>query len=213
MRRTGTGSSCAAQDGTGSMRTVRVTVLPYDRAWADAFEDIRREIEQAAGAWLVGVEHVGSTSVEGMSAKPCIDLDAVIPSYEVFGEVAARLAMIGYEHEGDLGIPGREAFRYQDKPHLMTHHLYVCPQDSAELRRHVMFRDYLRSHPEAAARYSRIKEEAARLTKKMNKAAAELNFEEAAVLRDELKKYKELLDNGIITQEEFDAKKKQLLGL
>ena len=145
------------------MRTVRVSVLPYDRAWADAFEAIRREIEQAAGEWLVGVEHVGSTSVEGMSAKPCIDLDAVIPSYEVFGEVAAQLAMIGYEHEGDLGIPGREAFRYRDKPHLMTHHLYVCPQDSAELHRHVAFRDYLRSHPEAAARYSRIKEEAARL--------------------------------------------------
>ena len=145
------------------MRTVRVNVLPYDRAWANAFEDIRREIEQAAGEWLVGVEHVGSTSVEGMSAKPCIDLDAVIPSYEVFAKVAARLAMIGYEHEGDLGIPGREAFRYRDKPHLMTHHLYVCPQDSAELHRHVAFRDYLRSHPEAAARYSRIKEEAARL--------------------------------------------------
>ena len=54
-------------------------------------------------------------------------------------------------------------FKYTDKPHLMAHHLYVCPQDSAELRRHLAFRDLLRSDPEAAARYSRVKERAAAL--------------------------------------------------
>ena len=145
------------------MRTAKVTVLPYDPAWKDAFESIRREIEAAAGDLILRIEHVGSTSVEGLSAKPCIDLDVVIQDYGVFDAVATKLAAIGYLHEGDLGIPHREAFCYSDKPHLMKHHLYVCPQNSEELHRHVTFRDYLRTHPEAVQKYSAVKETAARL--------------------------------------------------
>ena len=141
----------------------KVIVLPYDRGWKEAFEEIRRDIESACGDLILGVEHVGSTSVEGLSAKPCIDLDVVIRDYGVFPEVVARLAAIGYIHEGDLGIPEREAFRYDHKPHRMKHHLYVCPRDSRELHRHVTFRDFLRNTPEAAAEYGRVKEEGARL--------------------------------------------------
>ena len=145
------------------MKSARVTVLPYDAAWKAEFEKIKNEIEGALGALAVRTEHVGSTSVEGLCAKPCIDLDVVIADYGVFPEAVARLAAIGYVHEGNLGIEGREAFDYTDKPHLCKHHLYVCPMDSPELRRHVVFRDYLRAHPEAAAKYSAVKEEAARL--------------------------------------------------
>lgn len=145
------------------MRTAKVTVLPYDSAWKSAFEAIKKEIEGAAGDLILGIEHVGSTSVEGMSAKPCIDLDVVIRDVSVLEAVIARLAAIGYIHEGDLGIPGREAFKYTDKPHLQTHHLYVCPRDSRELHRHITFREFLKSHPEAVKRYSRVKETAAQL--------------------------------------------------
>ena len=145
------------------MKTKRVIVLPYDETWATAFEDIKAEIEKALGDWIIGVEHVGSTSVAGMSAKPCIDLDVVIRDYSVFDAVRDKLATIGYIHEGDLGIKGREAFKYSDKPHLMTHHLYVCPRDSEELHRHILFRDFLRKNPEAVKKYSRVKETAAKL--------------------------------------------------
>ena len=145
------------------MRTARVIVLPYDRAWKTAFEAIKREIESAVGDLVIGIEHVGSTSVEGLSAKPCIDIDVVIEDYGVFGEVVRRLAEIGYIHESDLGIPDREAFSYSDKPHLMTHHLYVCPRYSRELHRHITFRDFLRSYPEAVKQYGAVKEEGARL--------------------------------------------------
>lgn len=145
------------------MKTRRVIVLPYDGAWKSAFEDIKAEIESALGELIIGIEHVGSTSVEGMSAKPCIDLDVVIEDYSVFDAVVAKLASIGYIHEGDLGIKGREAFKYADKPHLMAHHLYVCPKASEELRRHITFRDYLRSHPDAVKKYSAVKEKAAEL--------------------------------------------------
>ena len=145
------------------MRRKKVIVLPYDPAWKDAFEEIKGEIEAALGDLILGVEHVGSTSVEGLSTKPCIDVDVVIADYSVFAEVVRKLEAIGYSHEGDLGIRDREAFRYSDKPHLLTHHLYVCPGDSRELHRHITFRDFLRSHPEAAKQYGQVKERAAQL--------------------------------------------------
>ncbi len=145
------------------MKTKKVIVERYDCAWQTDFEKIKKEIESAIGDLIICVEHVGSTSVEGMSAKPCIDIDVVIKDSSLLDSVVRGLAAIGYIHEGDLGIKGREAFRYSDKPHLKNHHLYVCPQDSEELRRHITFRDFLRSHPEARERYSRVKEKAAEL--------------------------------------------------
>ena len=145
------------------MRTRKVVVLPYDTAWQSAFEKIKREIDDAIGAFIIAIEHVGSTSVEGMSAKPCIDIDVIIKDYSVFAAVVDGLKAIGYIHEGNLGIKDREAFKYSDKEHLQTHHLYVCPQYSKELHRHITFRDFLRSNPEAVKRYSQIKEKAAEL--------------------------------------------------
>ena len=145
------------------MRTKNVVVLPYDKAWKSDFEAIRNELETAIGDLILGIEHVGSTSVEGLSAKPCIDIDVIIKDYSIFPTVVSRLNSIGYIHEGDLGIKDREAFRYTDKPHLQTHHLYVCPQDSAELHRHLTFRDFLRKNPEAVRTYSSVKEQAAQL--------------------------------------------------
>jgi len=145
------------------MKTKKVIVLPYDAAWESAFEAIKAEIQTALGDLMLGIEHVGSTSVKGMSAKPCIDIDVVIRDYSVFDAVVQKLDAIGYIHEGDLGIQDREAFKYADKPHLMTHHLYVCPRDSEELHRHIVFRDFLRKNPEAVKEYSMVKEKAAAL--------------------------------------------------
>ena len=145
------------------MRTAKVIVLPYDEGWKSAFEEIRKEIEETLGDLIIGVEHVGSTSVVGLSAKPCIDIDVVIRDRSAMDGVIAGLAAMGYIHEGDLGIRDREAFRYTDKPHLQKHHLYVCPRDSEELRRHITFRDFLRSDPEAAREYGAVKERAAQL--------------------------------------------------
>ena len=145
------------------MQTPKVTVVPYDEAWKTDFQRIEAEIRSAIGDLILGIEHVGSTSVAGMSAKPCIDLDVVIADASRLPAVISGLEAIGYIHEGDLGIKGREAFKYTDKPHLQNHHLYVCPRDSEELHRHLTFRDYLKSHPEAVVAYSRVKETAARL--------------------------------------------------
>ena len=145
------------------MRTRKVVVLPYDVAWQSAFEKIKGEIEESIGDLILGIEHVGSTSVEGLSAKPCIDIDVIIKDYSAFAAVVDGLKAIGYIHEGDLGIKDREAFKYSGKEHLQMHHLYVCPQYSKELHRHTTFRDFLRSNPEAVKEYSSVKEKAAEL--------------------------------------------------
>ena len=123
------------------MVTKRVVVLPYDEQWEQAFVHIKDEIQGAFGSLALSIEHVGSTSVRGLSAKPIIDIDVVIKDYSVFDAVVHALEEIGYHHEGDLGITAREAFTYSGKEHLQKHHLYVCPQDSAELRRHIAFRN------------------------------------------------------------------------
>ncbi len=145
------------------MITKHVVVEPYDESWKQNFSDIKAELLDALGELALRIEHVGSTSVPGLSAKPIIDIDIVIKDYSVFDEVVSALGKIGYRHEGNLGIEGREAFKYDGKEHLKPHHLYVCPEDSPELRRHLAFRDYLRSNKKAVSEYSRIKQEGAAL--------------------------------------------------
>ena len=145
------------------MITRHIVVMPYDERWVQDFEAIASEIRDSLGELALAIEHVGSTSVPGLSAKPIIDIDIVIRDYAAFGAVVSALKAVGYHHEGDLGIAGREAFGYEGKSHLQKHHLYVCPQDSPELKRHIAFRNYLRDHPDAAREYSRIKAEGAAL--------------------------------------------------
>ena len=141
------------------MKTKHVTVEDYNPEWKNKFERIKSELLTSLSGKILSIEHVGSTSVEGLAAKPIIDIDVVINNN--FEEVKDALEHIGYTHEGDLGIPGREAFRYENKSHLMVHHLYVCNKDSKELHRHIAFRDYLRQHKEDRDKYSSIKKEMA----------------------------------------------------
>lgn len=141
----------------------RVIVMPYNEEWKKAFSDIKKELDDALGDLALSIEHVGSTSVEGLSAKPIIDIDVVIEDISKLESVIAALEKIGYRYEGDLGVPGREAFKYDGKEHLMKHHLYVCAKEAKELKRHLAFRDYLRTHADAVEAYSKVKEEGARL--------------------------------------------------
>ncbi len=144
------------------MRTKHIEVFPYTARWKQDFENIKQELIAVLGDLAITIEHVGSTSVEGLAAKPIIDIDVVVANKNTRSAIQA-LSSIGYIHEGDLGIAGREAFRYEGKEHLQTHHLYVCPEDSPELRRHLLFRDYLKEHHELAEEYGKVKTEAAKL--------------------------------------------------
>ena len=142
------------------MRTKNVVVEKWNPKWKDEFERIVVSLGKDIIYNSIKIEHVGSTSVEGLSAKPIIDLDIVIEN-DKFEIIKRLLKDKGYEHEGDLGIEGREAFSYSGKEELMTHHLYVCPKDSKELFKHITFRDFLKNNPALASEYSKVKEQAA----------------------------------------------------
>lgn len=144
------------------MRTKRVVVVPYDYKWNDEFQKIKLYLEKTLKNNIIAIEHVGSTSIEGLSAKPIIDIDVVIKNYDNFHKVKSSLESLGYHHEGDLGIKDREAFKYIEKYEFMKHHLYVCPVDSEELKRHITFRDYLKTHKEDREEYSSIKLQASK---------------------------------------------------
>jgi GrpB-like predicted nucleotidyltransferase (UPF0157 family) len=134
-------------------------VEPYNSEWVSWFETLRSFFELKLEPYVLGIEHVGSTSISGMVAKPIIDFDIVIRISD-FLEVRTRLEDIGYVHQGDLGIPEREAFALNNpdlKERLPPHHLYVCDVESKELYRHIAFRNYLREHPEDAAELSELK--------------------------------------------------------
>lgn len=143
------------------MRTI--VVEPYNPKWVEEFEKIKNTIVPVICEDIISIEHVGSTSVAGLWAKPVIDIDVVIDD-EKLPVIIQKLATIGYVYQGDLGVIGREAFGYndEDKPLLMKHHLYVCHKNNAELKRHIALRDFLRMNPEYCERYSSIKIEMAK---------------------------------------------------
>jgi GrpB-like predicted nucleotidyltransferase (UPF0157 family) len=132
-----------------------VIVLEYNPHWPELFQSLRKRIADALGEMAAAIEHVGSTAVPGLAAKPIIDIDVLLVSETMLAAAIDRLARLGYIHRGNLGIPEREAFfaPANDPPH----HLYVCPPCSAEFRSHMAFRDYLRAHPKDAKVYGDLK--------------------------------------------------------
>ena len=130
------------------------------------FESFREVYQVSLGDLAIAIEHVGSTSVPGLAAKPIIDIDVVIQSRDSLPTAVTRLALLGYRHEGDMGVLGREALgpdagdgvpRDGSSRRWPAHHLYVCASDSIELERHLRFRDWLRSNPAVAADYGALK--------------------------------------------------------
>jgi len=145
--------------GEGNMRS-RITVVEYDPDWIKLFEELRNTVLPVLSDIVVTIEHVGSTSVPGLASKPIVDMDVVVPTQTEVQIAIQRLATLGYVHEGDLGIAGREAFI--PPKNLPWHHLYVCTEENAEYKRHILFRDYLRSHPEDSKIYGDLKLELAK---------------------------------------------------
>lgn len=132
-----------------------VIVLDYDPNWRGLFQSLHKRIADALGDLVAAIEHVGSTAVPHLAAKPIIDIDVLLASETMLPAAIDRLASLGYVHQGNLGIPERDAFLAQanDPPH----HLYVCPPCSTEFRRHMAFRDYLRAHPTDTKIYGDLK--------------------------------------------------------
>ncbi|MFK7808567.1 MAG: GrpB family protein [Saprospiraceae bacterium] len=149
----------------------KIVVVDYDPIWKDQFEELKSVLIKSIDRESIEIEHVGSTSILGLKAKPIIDLDIILEDDLLIEKVIEKLSKLGYNHVGDLGITGREAFKKTDTKTPATgtnkewfeHHLYVCRKDSIGLQNHLNFRDYMRNHPEKVKEYGNLKLE---LTKK-----------------------------------------------
>ena len=137
-----------------------VIIEDYDQRWPHLFEMLSSQIAAVLNELAVSIEHVGSTAVPGLAAKPVIDIDVLLRSSPDLPVAIRRLGELGYEHRGNLSVSGREAFRAKDEG--VRHHLYVCPPESREYRRHIAFRNYLREHGADADDYAVLKRELAR---------------------------------------------------
>jgi GrpB-like predicted nucleotidyltransferase (UPF0157 family) len=172
-----------------------VAVVPYDPAWPATFALLRDRIAPVLGEIAAGIEHVGSTAVPGLDAKPVIDIDVVIRHADDLPAAAARLGTLGYTQLGDLGVIGREAFRAPaDQP---RHHLYVCAAGAPALQAHLIVRDALRGDTKLALEYGVLKRDLAERYRDDRDAYTEgKNAFVAAVLRRERARDKRSLRRG-----------------
>jgi len=135
-----------------------VELAPYDPAWPQGFAAERKTLSERFGLAPDAVQHVGSTAVPGLAAKPIIDVMVGVPRLAVDPELIDGLKALGYEYFGEFGIPGRHFFR---KGHPRTHHLHWVEQGGDFWSKQVLFRDYLLAHPDTVAGYERLKRELA----------------------------------------------------
>ncbi|MCY1145271.1 GrpB family protein [Actinoplanes sp. Pm04-4] len=135
-----------------------IHISPYDVSWPEAFEEQRVRIEPALLPWLTGpVEHIGSTAVPGLAAKPIIDMLARIDSYDAAG-IEQTMVALGWVHAPEPGdAEARKwSFCYPDAA-WRTHHLHIFENASDRWPRLLAFRDHLRTHPADAAEYAELK--------------------------------------------------------
>ena len=148
----------------------RIVIEEYSSGWPLAFAQLQSVFRSYLGSYVAAVEHVGSTSVEGLPAKPIIDIDLIIEDSALLKPVITVLQDLGYQHVGDMGITGREAFKRKSSLTPVdgssrswpAHHLYVCTAGNISLKNHLAFRNYLRSHPPKAKAYGELKKRLAK---------------------------------------------------
>jgi GrpB-like predicted nucleotidyltransferase (UPF0157 family) len=139
---------------------IAVRIVDYDPSWPAMFEAEKAGILQAAGDWITGIEHIGSTSVPGLAAKPVIDIMAAVAQLDDARHITEPLATLGYDYvpEYEVEMPHRRYFRKGRRgTEGDKYHLHVVEPDGQFWRRHPAFRDYLLAHPEAAREYAELK--------------------------------------------------------
>jgi GrpB-like predicted nucleotidyltransferase (UPF0157 family) len=132
-----------------------ILIVDYDPQWPAHFETVRAELLAVLEDRAVAIEHVGSTAVPGLGAKPIIDIDIVIESTDQLPDVIQRLAAIRYTYQGELGIADRHAFKAPASG--PARHVYVCPKGAKPLLEHLAFRDALRESKPLARAYESLK--------------------------------------------------------
>ena len=150
---------------------MKIDIQEYNPKWKEQFESLRECLLQTFRDIVLKIEHVGSTSVPGMVAKPIIDLDLIIANdNETLKKVIDKLENLGYTHLGEMGISGREAFKRNSsqtpntdsKKEWFKHNLYVCKKGSIGLNNHLALKKHLLENPQKIQEYNRLKQNLAK---------------------------------------------------
>ena len=136
-----------------------VDVCPYSVDWVSMFIEESKKLNHIFGNEIIEMHHIGSTSVQGLKAKPIIDIMPVVKDINVVDKFNDEMKSIGYEPKGENGLPGRRYF--QKGGDNRTHHVHIYEVGSYRIERHLAFRDYLRSHPVVKKSYGDLKEKLA----------------------------------------------------
>jgi GrpB-like predicted nucleotidyltransferase (UPF0157 family) len=135
-----------------------VALHPYDPAWPRLFEEEAARLQAAIGAYVLDIQHVGSTSIPGLAAKPIIDIAVAVANFEEAAICVEPMQRLGYEYRGENGLPRRHFFV---KGAPRTHHVHLNEIHSADWQQQIAFRDHLRGHPAVASEYDAVKQELA----------------------------------------------------
>jgi GrpB-like predicted nucleotidyltransferase (UPF0157 family) len=142
------------------MRPIRpnrpIRVIDYDPRWPSFFHAARDELLSLAPGLILAVEHIGSTAVPGLAAKPKIDLDAVLIDVNALATLTDKLALSGFRAHGDPHGDGRLPFTREHEGYGLR--LYLCLKANPAHHDRLLFRNHLRLHPDRAAEYQALKQ-------------------------------------------------------
>jgi GrpB-like predicted nucleotidyltransferase (UPF0157 family) len=136
---------------------MNIILVAHDPEWRLKFEAEANVVRAVFGPAATAIHHIGSTAIPGILAKPIIDMLVEAATIEVVDERTAFIEALGYEAKGEFGIPGRRYFRKDNASGTREYQMHAFAAASGEIRRHLAFRDYLRSYPNVAREYSRLK--------------------------------------------------------
>ena len=137
-----------------------VELKPYNPQWKELFLQEKNLISTAISDFLIDIQHIGSTAIPNIVAKPIIDIAVSINSLNNIEKIIKPLEKIGFIYRGEQGIPDRHLF-VKGGEELRTHHLHVMLKEHYEWKKHLVFRDYLLNHPDEARQYSELKKKLA----------------------------------------------------
>lgn len=135
-----------------------IEVVDYDADWERLFDVEKIALAQAIGSNAIKIEHIGSTAVIGLAAKPIIDILIEVISLTRLDDVHKDISALGYTIKGENGISGRRYFQKGGKQR--SHHVHAFQSNDMHLYRHRAFKEYLSAHPKIALEYSSIKKAA-----------------------------------------------------
>lgn len=146
-----------------SKKTDEVIIVDYNPEWATLFEQEKARLLAVAGDYIEEIQHVGSTAVPGLAAKPIIDIMIAIRGLSLVEKTVAPIESLGYGYMGEYGLPERHFFRKptNDSWSNRTHHIHMVLKGSNQWVNQFHFRDYLRAHPETRQQYEDLKRELA----------------------------------------------------